>query len=80
MVLATMGKEQNKLYDYLVDYVTDSETALKIIKGGYQGYCYAGCGYEVVDNNTDPDYLKEQEFNLISDTYLDYDYLVGGMI
>lgn len=78
-----MTTEEKQLFDFLVEYYTDKVTAKKIINGGYQGYCYAGCGYQWVNSDElDDDYIQGQKENLIMDESLPYDgyVLVGGMI
>ena len=76
VVPGLIGKtcEQKKLYEFLSRYYTDGETALKIINGGYQGYCYGGCGYAIAED------MDGQEPNLISDDSLEHDYYIGSMI
>lgn len=79
-----MTAEQTKLYNYLIDYVTDKETAEKIIQGGEMGFLYGGCGYYTCDiNETDSEFIAEQlEFGgmLLDDMALDNKYLIGSQL
>lgn len=79
-----MTAEQTKLYNYLIDYVTDKETAEKIIQGGEMGFLYGDGGYYTCDvNDLDKDFVNEQlEYGgyLLEDMALDNKYLIGSQL
>lgn len=79
-----MTAEQTKLYNFLIDYVTDKETVEKIIQGGEMGFLYGGAGYYTCDiDNLDKDFVNEQiAFGgmLLDDMALDNKYLIGSQL
>ena len=72
-----MTKEQKALYDYLVEYVTDEDTAKIIIDGGEKGYYYGAGGYTTIDANEADDYVNEG-YTVIDDASLTNAYLIGS--
>ena len=77
-----MTESEKALYEYLVDYVTDDETAKIIIKGGEQGYYYGNGGYVEIDRNDKEmmdKIINDEDAYLIDDAGLDNAYLIGSM-
>lgn len=72
-----MSKEQEALYEFLVEYVTDEETAKIIIDGGEQGFYYGIGGYTTIDANEVDSYVNEG-YNVIDDASLTNTYLIGS--
>lgn len=76
--------ELNKFKEFLIDYVTDEETADLIIKGGEQGFYYGVGGYLVFDSdNADElsafnEYV-EDDYMVIDDESLTYKYVIGSL-
>lgn len=73
-----MNEEQKNLYDYLVEYITDEETAKIIINGGEAGYYYGAGGYVVLDEEEISEALKDEDKFVVSDSSLENSYLVGS--
>lgn len=75
-----MTESEQALYNYLVEYVTDEETAKQIIDGGEQGYYYGNGGYVEVDRNDRKrvnELINDEDAYLIDDAGLDKAYLIG---
>ena len=76
--------ELNKFKEFLIDYVTDEETADLIIKGGEQGFYYGVGGYLVFDpDNTEElstfNEYAEDDYMVIDDESLTYKYVIGSL-
>lgn len=74
-----MSKEQKALYDYLVEYVTDEETAKIIIDGGEMGYYYGAGGYVIIDDDEISEALDDENKFVVTDASLNNSYLVGSL-
>ena len=76
--------ELNKFKEFLIDYVTDEETADLIIKGGEQGFYYGNGGY-LVFNSDNAEELStfneyaEDDYMVIDDESLTYKYVIGSL-
>lgn len=76
--------ELNKFKEFLIDYVTDEETADLIIKGGEQGFYYGVGGYLVFDPDNAEELSAfneyvEDDYMVIDDESLTYKYVVGSL-
>jgi len=74
-----MNKEQKALYDYLVEYVTDEETAKIIVNGGEIGYYYGAGGYVILDEDEISEALEDEDKFVLTDERLLNSYLIGSL-
>jgi len=77
-----MNKSEQALYNYLVEYVTDDETAKLFVDGGEGGYYYGGGGYVSVDRDDKElmnELMNDDNRFLIDDVSLDDAYLIGSL-
>ncbi len=71
-------KKQKELFKYLTDWVTDEETAGRIVNGGQTGFLYGNGGYYPYTERTE--FVTEQiELGTveIEDAGLSQKYLIG---
>lgn len=72
-----MTPEQQELFNFLVEYVTDENTALFLIKGGEIGFVYGHGGY--IKDPSDDYYNEQIELGSIGidDVGLSHRYMIG---